>query len=271
MTQHLSQRKHAFIATALAGASVFALPMLGGCSDPPPPPPVVQAPPPPPPPPPAPTATPVSELMSRLDIDRRVSMPEEFAPATDGERVAVLKFYDAFVRGRADALRPMLSGPDQLQLDGLVEAEVFGKTIDGVTRIDVRCGKAEGENCTLAVFHAGESFQPQLWVYSVNGEEGEFDSVATPPKIMEKLSGDDWIAAWMKEVKLELAKATEPDEVIEIPQTDFTEESSNTGPDGQPAAAPAGGGDGKPGGAPGRRLPNGPKVAPPRAPGFGTK
>ena len=108
MTQHLSQRKHAFIATALAGASVFALPMLGGCSDPTPPPQVVQAPPPPPTPPPAPTATPVSELMSRLDIDRRVSMPEEFAPATDGERVAVLKFYDAFVRGRADALRPML-------------------------------------------------------------------------------------------------------------------------------------------------------------------
>ena len=105
----------------------------------------------------------------------------------------------------------------------------------------------------------------------MNGEEGEFDSVATPPKIMEKLSGDDWIAAWMKEVKLELAKATEPDEVIEIPQTDFTEESSNTGPDGQPAAAPAGGGDGKPGGAPGHRLPNGPKVAPPRAPGLGTK
>lgn len=248
---------------ALSTAGVFAVANLTGCTDPPPPPPppvVYEAPAPPPPP----ELTSIAELMSKYDIDQRVNLPENLAPSTDVERIAVLKFFDAFARGNVETLKPMMVGPDQFQLDGLVESGAFAKNVAGITRIDVRCGSQEGNACSLAVFHVADGFQPQLWVYKAADDSAEFDAVATPPAIMEKLSGDNWIAAWYDILKLELAKANEPDEVVAVVQQDFTPEETevaSAGDSGAPAAAPAG---------PGKRAPGAPINAP-RAPGFGNK
>ena len=245
--------------TAPLSAVLLAGVMLAGCADDPPPPPVaakpVEAPPPPPP------LTSIADLMLQYDIDRRVNLPEDRAPDTDVKRIAVLKFFDAFARGNADALRPMLSGPDQLALDGMIEGEVFTKSSSAITRIDVRCGPHDADDCALAVFHVGEEFEPQLWVYT-SADKVEFDSVATPPGIMEKLSGDNWIAAWFEILKLELAKADEPDAVIAVPQTDFTNEDEAKPV--ETATGVSGGGNG-----PGRRKPSGEPVRPARPPGFG--
>lgn len=255
-----------FTLTAALAASTFVLAVSTGCEPPPPPPPPVVVTPkyePPPPPP----LTSIKDLMAQYDIDPRVNLPEDRAPSTDVQRVAVLRFFDAFARGNAEGLKPMLSAPDQFQLENMVERGVFANTTKEITRIDVRCGRQDGSDCALAVFHVGEDFEPQLWVYAAGAsvdDTAEFDSVATPPGIMEKLSGDNWIAAWYEVLRLELAKADEPDAVIEIPQTDFTSEQSvkEESPGvSQPSA---------PGGLPGRRLPGAP-IDRPRAPGFGNK
>ena len=232
---------------------------------------VVQAPPPAPKapePPPPPKVPSIKDLMAQLDIDQRVNLPEERAPETEAERVAVLKFFDAFARGNADGLRGMLSSPDQFLLDEMVKTGDFNKATGATSRIDVRCGREEGHTCTLAVFHVGEGFEPQLWQYNATGSTPEFDAVACPPGIMEKLSGDNWIASWYTVLKLELAKADEPDETPEMPKQDFTEAPA----EGGDAAAPSGdeSAPNKPGGMPGRRMPGAPIKAP-KPPGFGTK
>lgn len=245
-------------------SSVAACVALAGCGEEPAP--VVVAPPPPPPAPvvEAPKVASIAELMAQHDIDPRVNLPEDRAPRTTEQRVAVLKFFDAFARGNADALKPMMSPPDQFELDRLVETGAFKASTEPITRIDVRCGRA-GDECALAVFHVGEEFQPQLWTYVVRGDAGEFDAIATPPGIMEKLSGNDWIAAWQAIVAAELAKADEPDEVLEIPQQDFTQEEAASSEGGSPGVETPS----APGGAPGKRPPGNP-IKPPKAPGFGT-
>ncbi len=255
------QRKHLILTLSALAASTA----LVGCGE--------DAPPPPPPPPPAPKVaapeapkvTPISELMAKYDIDPRVNLPEERAPATDPERIAVLKFFDVFARGNADALKPMLSPPDQFELDKLVASGAFKQNTDPITRIDVRCGTQKADACTLAVFHVADKFQPQLWVYKVGGPIGEtteFDAFATPPNIMDRLSGENHIAAWYEIVQLEIAKADEPDTVLEIPQKDFTEAEAEK-PSGSGPATP-----GTPGGMPGKRTPGAP-IKPPKPPGFG--
>jgi hypothetical protein len=225
---------------------------------------VVQAPPPPPPPPPAPTVTPISELMAQHNIDPRVVLPEDRAPETDAQRVAVLKFFDAFVRGNADGVKSMLSGVDQILLESLVESGEFARNTEAITKVKVECATEDGNTCTLGIFETGTEFQPQLWVYTATDASAEFDSVAALPGILEKLSGENRIAAWFKLVKAELAKAEAPDEVIEIPQTDFTAaeaETTEAGGSSAPATAPAG---------PGKR-PVGAPIDAPKAPGFGNR
>ena len=85
---------------------------------------------------------------------------------------------------------------------------------------------------------------------------------------MDKLSGDNWIAAWYEVLKLELAKADEPDVVIEMVQSDYSTEDDKVGGGG---SAPQPAGPAAPGGMPGKRKPSGPPIKAPRAPGFGTK
>jgi hypothetical protein len=249
--------------SVLVGVSVTALLMasgLVGCGEePPPPPPVVQAPPPPPPPPPPPVTS-VEELMQQLGIDERVRMREEQAPSNDPARIAVLRFFDAFVRGNHAGVRGVLSMPDQIQLDDLVASGGWETAIEGIRRVDVRTGRSpQGDQCVLAIFHVGMDFQPQLWLMEIRGGSAEFDALPTPPEIMNRLSGADWIAAWFQVNAEELARADEPDEVVAVPQRDLTEQ-------GDGGAVTGGGSPISPGG-PGRRMPgDGPGIPPPGNP-----
>lgn len=252
--------------TAVAVASLAAAGLSGCGGGDPPPPPVVMAPPPDPGPPPPPPVTPIETLMAQLGIDPRVRLPEAQAPGTDAERIAVLRFCDAFVRGNGDSVRPMLSMPDQFQFDRMVAAGEWPKAVEGVSRVDVRTGRSpEGDACMLAVFHTGLEFQPQLWLTEVRGEEATFDALPTPPDIMNRLSGSDWIAAWFEVNRAEIARADDPDEAVSIPQQDFSESAGTEADAGSGPGITPGGAPGAPG-VPGRRMPGGTPVAPPRGP-----
>lgn len=250
-------------ATLLAGALLT----VAGCSEPPPPPPppVVQAPPPPPPPPPI---TPIDELMARYNIDSRVRLPEERAPSNDPDRIALLTFFDTFARGDSSRAEPMLSPLDRVELEKLVAHGQWAASTERITRIDLRTGRAPtGEPAVLAVLHVGEHFEPQLWSYKVSGPTAEFEAVATPPGIMDALSGDDWVGAWFGVIAKEMELASKPDEELVVPKTDFTPE--DTGSTASEEGGQEGPGPAMSPGGPGKRKPNVDNpIAPPRGPGF---
>lgn len=237
-------------------ASLGAL--LTACSDAPPPAPTVAAQPPPPPAePPKPTVTPIEQLMAELNIDPRVELPEEAAPATDEERRAVLTFFDGFARGNDQAVKGMLALTDQVELDALVDSGAWKDTVAQISKVAVQTGTHEAEKCALAVIEIGTgmntSFQPQLWYYSLESEAPTFEAAPTPPAIMDQLSGGDWIAAWHKILADEAALAMEPDEPVEIAQRNVDSGEDRAGAVG----ASGGGGKGR------MRDPGGPSRPPP--------
>lgn len=222
--------------------------------------------PPPLPPPPAPTVTSVADLMVQYDIDPRVQLEESDAPDTDEQRIAVLLFFDGFVRGDASRVKTFLSAPDRLELQAMVRSDEFATTAENILAVDVRTGMSPlGDDAVLGVFMVGEEFQPTLWTYEITGNPASggatFDAEPTPPNVIDKLHGINWIPVWYSILKDELARASEMDEEIEIPAQDFTDEddSAYSGSLGGPGG-PGGGG----GGAPGKRKhdPSKPKVDP---------
>ncbi|HMN96211.1 MAG TPA: hypothetical protein PKC43_07850 [Phycisphaerales bacterium] len=211
---------------------------------------IVEYEPPPPPPPPAPTVTSIADLMERYGIDPRVRLPENLAPPDDASRIAVLKFFDGFVRGDAVALGDMLSSPDQLELERLEKSGLWEPVIAQITRCDVRTGETRNGRVALAVFHVGRNFQAQLWTYET-APEPEFSAEPTPPNIIDRLSGDDWIASWYAVLEEEMRKANEPDEVVVIRSTVLDENpaesaaSSSPNPDLPVRRGGGGGGTGR--------------------------
>lgn len=248
---------------AVIGLGVGLTVGIAGCSDEPEVA-VAPAPPAPPPPPPAPTVTPIEQLMEEMNIDSRVSLPEAKAPATDVQRRAVLEFFDALARGNAAALRGMLVVTDQYELDALLESGAWDKTVSNIQRIDVQTGSSpQGDACALAVVEVmsgyASSFQPQLWYYTAENEQPQFEAVATPPGIMDRLSGPDWIALWHRVLEEELAKADEVEVKIEVVQRDVQDPMAASGGGGgmrAPGSAPPAPGSGGGGGdSPGRGAP----------------
>jgi len=210
--------------TALAAltACAFVAPLSGCGEDPPPP--VVQetAPPPPPPEPPAPSVTPIAQLMKELGISSKIRLPEDKAPATDPERVAVLKFFDGFAKSNAEAIKPVLSEEDALILDIMVKSGGFASATQPVERIDLITGSVGNNQYALAVFRHGEQYQAQLWEFDAKGEgktvtSQEFSSYAQPMDVLSKIRGD-LIPEWIKLVAAERRMADDPDEVIKPPQ-----------------------------------------------------
>lgn len=175
-----------------------------------------------PPPPPRPAVTPIDQLMAEMGIDRRVRLPEEMAPATDPERRAVLAFFDSFARGDSKSAASMLSELDRIELDELVASGDWAQTTRKITRIDVRCGKSpSAQACALGIYHIdGGSFEPQLWTYDASESGSMFEAVATPPGVMDRLSGADWITAWFALLDEELALADVPDDEGTIQKRD---------------------------------------------------
>lgn len=186
--------------------------------------------------------------MVQLGIDDRVRLPEDKAPSTDEERRAVLEFFDALARGDAAALGTMLSGLDRAELDELVQAGAWQAATSQITRVQVETGESpDGQPCALAICYVGDSFQPQLWYFTADVDGATFNAVATPPGIMDRLSGSDWIAAWFKVIEQEMARADMPEEEFVVPQKDLSQRRSTgtratnrspTAPPGPPGKRP---------------------------------
>jgi hypothetical protein len=222
-----------------------------------------------PPPPPPPRVTPVSDLMAEYRIDERVILPEDKAPDNDPDRIAVLQFYDSFARGDYRSLGNMMSMPDRLELDALVETGAWDDTIEQIEMIEVQTGTSALGQCALAVFSVGMDFQPQLWYYEGSGEDYAFEAAPSPPGILDRLHGNDWIKAWHEVLEAEMAMAELADDNAELPQLNLSG-GDGAGASSQPAASPSSPGNPfSPGATPpnrGRRRPSG---NPRRAPGPG--
>ncbi|NNF41567.1 MAG: hypothetical protein HKO59_02430 [Phycisphaerales bacterium] len=267
----VSRRPEAIRLAGLAAGSALLGLTLVGCGGGEPeatvavaPPPVRQA---PPPAPPKPAVIPVSQLMTDLSIDERIVLPEDKAPRTTEERVAVLEFFDAFARGDTQTLGTMMSALDRMELEALRESGAWTPTIDGIAEVMVEAGPGPfDEKCVLALFEVDGEFQPQLWYYTQADADGfSFEAAPTPPGVIDKLYGDDWIARWHELLAEEMALANALDAEFERTQVNLSQREGGSGPGG---AAPAPGSPSRPGFGPGGgggRRPIGKKRKPPGA------
>lgn len=243
-----SVRRTSLLLLATAFALGAALSPSGCKKKEPPPPEVVEAPP-PPPPPPQPT---VAELMKLHDIDPRIILAEDEKPGDDGnpergtqKTLAVLKFFDAMVRGQDERLRPMLAAADQKVLAELVQQGLFAPAAQAVTRVAIGCGVLQtplGANeAVFALVQTGTRFDAQLWTFEVDDMgNARFDAQPTPPEILRHLSGvkaAPRIRQWADLLKTKLEEAKKPDELVELPSVDWSE---TIGEDGQPSSSPTG-------------------------------
>ena len=136
--------------------------------------------------------------------------------------------------------------------------------------INVQTGPASIGDCALAIIMVDGDFEAQLWTYTVDGDPttdgARFDSVPAPRDIVDRLSGDNWIAAWIEVMEGEWARALEPDEVVEIASTDLTDEEDSaparpaTDPRAVAAASPAASDPRAPRSIPTRRDPAAPSA-----------
>jgi hypothetical protein len=260
----MMNRNARWIVTGSAAvASMMIATTLGGCAEDAPPQVVVDDTPPPPPPPPRPSVHTIEHLMAELGIDRRIVLPENRAPGTNEARVAVLQFFDTMVKGEHEELGLLLSAADKLALDELVDAGTWQPSIASIKRVEIQTGSSPaGDPAALAIIEvdtaSGTDFRPQLWYYQPGQAGYTFTAVATPPGIMAKLSGEDWIEAWHRILQEDLALAELPDTPIKEPKMNY----DKSGQDG--GAGPSGGGPSEPS-MPGRRTP--PRTPPYRPPG----
>ena len=236
-------------AAAMVGvAALLVAATLPGCGEeepPPPPPAPVKAP--PPPPPPAPTVTPVSQLMKELGISDKIRLPEDKAPATDPERVAVLKFFDAFAKGQPDGIKSALAAEDAAVLEAMKDGGAMDKACAAITRIDLQTTNREGKSYVMAVYRVGGEVEAQLWSFTAKGEgkkvtSQSFASYVQPVDIMGKISGSNLVNDWIKVVEADRKVATEPDETLKpvarVQQQEKAEESSGGGEEQGPIGAP---------------------------------
>lgn len=236
-----------FLASAFVGVAAMG---LAGCGGEEAPPPVAQnTTPPPPPPPPKPAVTPISDLMAQLGIDERVIFPEDQAPQNDEDRIAILNFFDAMVRGDDKTIAEMIPLTDQEQLAALVDSGQWEKTTgSAIEMVELRTGKDPlGGDVVLALYTVGFDYQPQMWEYGSDGEEYVFNAVPGPPDILDRITGTDLIAEWFKFLDTELALADQPDVELKPETARLGGDGSSSGnsgggtPDGP--IAPPGGGD----------------------------
>ncbi len=200
----------------------------------------------PPPPPPQAVEEPISEVIARLGIDPRIKMDESERPKTpdpsgDGLRLeATLKFFDAMVKGNAEALKPMLSDDDQTTLASMQKDGQWKRVNADVTRVVVGCTNGQEPDTFLAlgVFTVGDRFEAQLWSIQspMGGEQNKFVAMASPTDVMEQLKGtkaEPRVQQWLKILKDLADKSKQPDVVVDLPQQDRSVQGET------PAAAPA--------------------------------
>ncbi len=158
---------------------------------------------------------PVSVLMDQLGIDDRIIWDEEKATSSTPARKAILGFFDAFSRGDHQSVMNMLPETDRYELDRLVESGAWGQSTDQITEVLLETGESpEGLECVMAIFEVGDTYQPQMWYFSAEGDRYIFDAVSSPPDIMNRLYGLDPIAVWYQILQDETDLASLLDEDV---------------------------------------------------------
>ncbi len=208
--------------------------------------------------------TPIADLMAEFNIDPRISMTEDKAPDNDEERIVVLRFFDGMVRGDSDRLSSMMSEADALILERMVASGDWAAATSGIEAIEIETDRGRGiGECALAMVTVGSDFDVQLWNFEVVGDAeaddgATFDALATPPSMINRLSGNDWIATWLEIIDQEMARAEEPDEAVEFESLVLESEEAEAASKSKGGSRPAG---------PGRKKPTVPVFDP--NPGFG--
>jgi hypothetical protein len=203
---------------------------------------------------PAPVAAPVEtvkaeaieEVLARLGVDRRIRMEEAERPssgdaAADQKRLeSILKFFDAMLNAKADAIRPMLSSRDQATLDAMVADGQWKAMGPEVLRLNIGCAGPE----VLAVFAIDDDFEGQLWTVEESRDNPDlmvFTAQPTLPGMMDKLSGttaEPRIKQWMALTREWFEKAKEPDLPLESAQEDRSVKGEEPAPSGGQGAPP---------------------------------
>lgn len=117
-----------------------------------------------------------------------------------------------------------------------------------------------GEECVLALFIVDGREQVQLWYYEQAGDRFVFRSAPTPPNMINRLSGTNWIKSWHDIIDREMMLAFQPDERIAPRQQRLD--------DGDDSSSPSSGPSG-PAGPRAPSLPPPPQIEVPKGPGFG--
>lgn len=206
----------------------------------------------------APVLMTIDQMMTEMEIDERIYIPEEEAPVTNEARRAVLTFFDAWVNGDHETVLSMVGPADGSELKSMIaDGQWSQATGDRIDAVFITTGtSATGGRCVLAIYEVGEISQPQMWNYEPRGEGLIFEAVATPPGMMDQLTGEDLIAAWWKILEKENALWDIPDadlsDLLAEEDTDPSLNSNNgSGSGGSKRRTPGGGGGSK------RRTPGG--------------
>lgn len=188
----------------------------------------------------------IDELMEEMQIDDRVYVPEEDAPVTNQARRGVLTFFDSWATGDHETVLSMLGPADAAELQSMVdEGQWASATGDRIDAVYVTTGSsAQGGRCVLAIYEVGQLSQPQLWNYREQGDGMLFESVATPPAMMGRLTGDDLISAWWDVLAKEKLAWDQPDANLNDLIIDDDSQSLASG-GGSKKRSPGGGGSKK--------------------------
>ena len=221
-----------------------------GCSDPPPPPPkkakktpVVQGPPP---------AMSIDDLIADNGIDDRVWMDELQAPPTNAQRLGLLQFFDGFLTGRADLLKPFFGPIEREELAKLEASGDLAQLAADIEGVEIRLGVTnEGRPAVLGLYEFADRVEGQMWEIAdgpgpAGMGSGQYILVAAyaPPGLSDWLGRDAFID-WYTAVQAEQAMLNKADLGMEAARAKASDASEN--PAEAPSGSSGGGGPGGPG------------------------
>ena len=216
-------------------------------------------------PPPAPPCT-LAELRDQLQISDRLHLTQAKAPPLCIQKENTLKFFNAFLTGDVETMRPFLGPEDAEQLDLMVAADQLSPAADRIKSLTLQSGSnPQGQMCVLAIYLMDDNdYQLQMWQYEDRQSQPIFVAAPQPPGMIDQIWGTNLVDSWFAVLDNERKAVQELDDDVDFfgPSSAGTSSAPSGGPMGGPmgGGAPPGGpiGPGGPGGPVGPGGPGGP-------------